>query len=262
MVLYNCSTEFGFHRYFLWIDPVYFLSPFCNSPSFGIRVHSKFIAGRLVPYIPSMILDIIKLEDADIKVLCEMLGQVSTSEKFEVHCFECVFSAVELVAGIRSILHHDLNRKKLLCNDILTSLVAILVGGGVLEKKEVCLAIWDLAADETFTETLNSVELPIIDILMELESDFDTEFNLLLSGLACSLPSQGKFQYEYLHYYLILNSSPGANLCPEACYKYGHYGWCIEQCDKIIESTGINNHDDLKVQSTNLLRAKCLYHIY
>lgn len=186
--------ERGFHWYFMRVDPVYFLSPFCNSPSFGIRIHSKFIAGRLVPHIPAMNLEIVKLEDSDIKILCEMLGQASASDKFEVHHHDCVFSARELVSGIRSILLHNLNRKGMLCGGVLTGLVAILVGGSTLEKKEACLAIWDLVADASFIETLESLELPLIDILMELKLNIDTEFNLLLSGLACSLSLYSKFQ--------------------------------------------------------------------
>lgn len=185
--------EPGFHRYFMKLDPVYFLAPFCSSPVFSIRIHSKFIAGRLVQHIPSMNMDILKLEDADIKALCEMLGQVSTSDRFEVRHLNCVFSATELLSGIRSVLHHDLNRKKMLHEGILTGMVAILVGGGVLEKKEVCLAIWDLVVDSGFAESFDSLELPLVDILPELVSCFDTEFDLLLSGLACSLPTSGKF---------------------------------------------------------------------
>jgi hypothetical protein len=157
-------------------------------------VHSKFIAGRLVPHIPAMSLEIVKLEDTDIKLLCEMIGQASASDNFEVRCFDCVFSATELVSCIRSILHHDLNRKRMLCNGILASLVAILVGGGALEKKEACLAIWDLVPDTDFVEIFVSLELPLVDILTELESNNNMEFNLLLSGLACALPSSGKFK--------------------------------------------------------------------
>ena len=194
MILYNCSKEHGFHRYFVRVDPVYFLSPFCNSPLFGIRIHSKFIAGRLVPHIPAMNVEIVKLEDSDIKILCEMLGQVSASEKFEVHRHDCVFSAKELVSGIRSILVYSFNRKGMLCGGVLTGLVAILVGGGTVEKKEACLAIWDLVADTSFNETLESLELPLIEILTGLKSNIDTEFNSLLSGLACSLSSCSKFQ--------------------------------------------------------------------
>ena len=139
----------------------------------------------------------IELEDSDVKSLCEILGEVSASEKFEVRCFECIFSAAELVSGIRSLFRSSLNRKKLLHNEVLTSLVAILVGGGVTEKKEVCLAIWDLVADENFAVALDAVDLPLGDILTELGSKFDTEFDLLLSGLTCSLPSQGKLHYMH-----------------------------------------------------------------
>ena len=56
--------------------------------------------------------------------LCEILGEVSASEKFEVRCFECIFSAIELVSGIRSLFRSSLKRKKLIQNEILTSLVA------------------------------------------------------------------------------------------------------------------------------------------
>ena len=141
-----------------------------------------------------MNLEIIKLEDSDIKILCEMLGQASASDKFEVRCLDCVFSATELVSGIRSVLHHNFNRKGMLCGGVLTGLVAILVGGGTLEKKEACLAIWDLVADARFIETLKSLELPLVDILMELKLNVGTELNLLLFGLACSLPSNSKLQ--------------------------------------------------------------------
>ena len=124
-----------------------------------------------------------------------MLGQSSASDKFEVHHLDCSFSATELLSGIRSLLYHEFNRNRMLFEGILTSLVALLVGGGVLEKKEVCLTIWDLVADSTFVEALNSLELPLIDILAELEPKFnvDVEFELLTSGLACSLPSCSKF---------------------------------------------------------------------
>ena len=141
-----------------------------------------------------MNLEIIKLEDSDIEILCKMLGQASASDKFEVHCLDCVFSATELVSGIRSILHYDINRKGMLCGGVLTGLVAILVGGGTLEKKEACLAIWDLVADARFVETLESLELPLVDILTELKLNVGTEFDLLVSGLACSLPSNSKLQ--------------------------------------------------------------------
>lgn len=193
MVLYNCSVENGFDRYFMRLDPVYFLQPFCDSPIFGIRIHTKFIAGRLVQHIPSINRDILKLDDEDIKVLCEMIGQTSTSPKFEVHHLDCLFTATELLSGIRSILHYVSNRKGLLSNSILTSLVGILIGGGILEKKAACLVIWDLIADSSFLETLNLLELPLADILRELQSCFDPEFDLLLSGLDSSLPSDGKF---------------------------------------------------------------------
>ena len=200
----------------------------------------------------------IELEDSDIKSLCEILGEVSASEKFEVCCYECIFSAVELVSGIRGLLQNSLNRKRLLCNEILTSLVAILIGGGVTEKKEVCLAIWDLVADENFAEALDTVDLPLTDILTELESKFDAEFDLLLSGLICSLPSEGKL---YVHTQLCcLNCDlfPDVKPCPQASYKYGHYELCIKQCDKIIS----DDDDGTTVQYAHLLRAKCLYHIY
>ena len=192
MILYNCSVEHGFHRYFLKLDPVYFLNPFCNSSHFGVKIHSKFIVGRLVTYIPSMNLDIIYLKDADIQVLCEMLGQASMSDKFEVCHFNCRFSATELLSGIRSVLYHDLNRKRMVKEGIAASLVAILVGGGAMEKKEVCLTMWDLVDDLSFVETLNSMELSLVDILTELESNIDVELKLLLSGLASSLLSSGK----------------------------------------------------------------------
>ena len=210
-----------------------------------------------------MNLEIIKLEDSDIKILCEMLGQASASDKFEVHCLDCVFSATELVSGIRSVLHHNFNRKGMLCGGVLTGLVAILVGGGTLEKKEACLAIWDLVADARFIETLKSLELPLVDILMELKLNVGTELNLLLFGLACSLPSNSKLQaFNLLCLYLIYCQflCAGTTDCPEACYKYGYYDQCIKQCDNILER--ITDQDDSKVQLAFLLRAKSLYHNY
>ena len=51
-------------------------------------------------------------------------------------------------------------------------------------------------------------------------------------------------------------SFPDVKPCPEVSYKYGHYDLCIKQCDKITSD------DDAIVQSTHLLQAKCLYHVY
>lgn len=52
----------------------------------------------------------------------------------------------------------------------------------------------------------------------------------------------------------------GTEVCPEASYTYGHYDQCNKQCDSILENEA--DHDNHKVQSAQLFRAKCLYHAY
>lgn len=191
MILYSCSSQLGFHCYFNRLDSVCFFSPFCKSPQFDVRIHSKFTAGRLVPYIPSMSCEILELEGQDIKTITEILGKASCSDKFEVHFSNCVFSAKELLSGIRSILHAESNREGLLKEGLLTILVGLLVGGSFSVKKEACLVVWDLIHSNYFTDALKSLDLPLFDVLSEIETSDDCDFKLLVTGLISSLQSNG-----------------------------------------------------------------------
>lgn len=191
MILYSCSSQLGFHRYFNRLDAVYFFSPFCKSPQFDIRIHSKFTAGRLIPYIPLMSCEILELEGQDIKTITEILGKASSSHTFEVHFSNCVFSAEELLSGMRSILHAESNKEGLLKEGLLTILVGLLIGGSFSVKKEACLVVWNLIHSNYFTNALKSLDLPLFDVLSEIESSDDCDFKLLVTGLISSLQSNG-----------------------------------------------------------------------
>ena len=118
--------------------------------------------------------EILELDGQDIKTITEILGEASSSDMFEVHFSNCVFSIEELLSGMRSILHAESNKEGLLKEGLLTILVGLLIGGSYSVKKEACLVVWDLIHNNYFTNAL------LFDVLSEIESSDDCDFIYLL----------------------------------------------------------------------------------
>ena len=183
MVLYSCSAQPGFHRYFKYLDPIFFWEPYCKSDEFAVRYHSKVIAGQIFHFLPAMEASIIQLEKKDVDTIIGFLSEASSSDKHEVSKLGCIFSTQELLSGVSCLLYDAINSERMINGDMLTVLMSLLVSGSLIERREALLIMWKLANLPLFMEILNSLDLPVIDILTELESSEGADLKLLISGL-------------------------------------------------------------------------------
>ena len=191
-ILYSCSAQPGFHRYFKYLDPIFFWEPYCKSDQFAVRYHSKVIAGQIFHYLPGMEASIVQLDKRDVDIIIGCLSEASSSDKHEVSKLGCRFSTQELLLGVSCLLCDAMNSERMINGDILTTLMSLLVSGSLVEKREALLIVWKLAKFPLFTEVLNSLDLPFIDILTELESCEGADLQLLISGVLSCVDENSK----------------------------------------------------------------------
>lgn len=183
MILYSCSVQNEFHHYFKHFDPVSFLGPFCKSPQFVVKYHSMIIAGNIGACLPSIGTEILQLEDSDVEIIVDLLSKASASDQHEVKGHQCIFSTTELLSGINCLLNDSMNANKLINSDILVTLISILVAGYPDEQKQAVLLMWSLANRVCLMETVSALDLPLIDVLWNLESTEDPHLKLATYGL-------------------------------------------------------------------------------
>lgn len=193
MILYSCSVQSGFHYYFRHYDLVSFFGPYCKSPQFVIKYHSMVVAGRVSAHLPFVDTAILQLEDSDVEVVVNLLSTASASDKHEVKGHQCVFSTTELLSGVNCLLIDSMNAKKLIKSDILTTLISILVTGYPDEQKQVVLILWSLVDHLPLMEAVGALDLPLTDVLYELESGEETDLKLVTSGLLSCIDAGSKF---------------------------------------------------------------------
>ena len=183
MVIYNCSRHVGFHCYFKFVDPISIWEPYCKSSKFDIKFHSKIIAGWLINFFPYMDNSVLQLEEHDIEIIIDLLSRSSSSHSHEVKDYNCIFSTEELLLGIRSLLQNSYNADGMLQSGILVVLSSILVAGSLTEQQESIHIMWTLSGCKSFVTVLNSMDLPLADVLLELEAKDEKELRLLIAGL-------------------------------------------------------------------------------
>lgn len=196
MVLYSSSIQSGFYRYFRNLDPGSFWNPLCKSTQFVIRYHSMVIAGRIYPHIPSMGTEILQLTDSDVEIVINLLAKASSSDKHEVCGHQCIFSTTELLLGINCLLCDATNATKMVKCDILTTLFSVLVAGLPDEQEQSILVLWNLSHHLSLMENVQRLDLPLIDILQELNCTSENSgVKLAASGLLSSIdPTNSKWQ--------------------------------------------------------------------
>lgn len=150
------------------------------------------IAGRISTRLPSFDTAILQLEDSDVEIIANFLSEASASDQHEVKGYQCIFSTAELLSGINSLLSDSVNAKKLIKSNFLSTLISILVAGYPDEQKQVILILWNLANHVSLLEAVAALDLPLMDILHELEFSEETHLNLASSGLLSCIDSSSK----------------------------------------------------------------------
>lgn len=183
---------------------MYFWEPYCKSDNFAIRYHSKVITGQIYGYSPFMETSVLQLEKHDVDLIIDFLSEISTSDKHEISKFGCTFSTKEFLSGVKCLLYNSINADNLIKSNVLTILIGLIVAGYPVEKREALLVMWKLANLPSFMGILNSLDLPLMDTLSELEVTEDTDLKLLISGLlSCVDNSKSLFGIQHLVYLFI-----------------------------------------------------------
>lgn len=177
-IIGNCALEKQFISYLPLVDWARFLSPWTSSSIGSTRIHAKLFCGHVCLSLCSDDLALLKLEDRDVKSLVHGLASASTSDNLQGSAFGYSFSVHELLTIIQNLIINPDNFQAFAqANNLVPSLVSLIVIGSLSVKKVVFYLFWCLLDSPGFRNVVKSTELPLADVFSE--QDGDTSISLL-----------------------------------------------------------------------------------
>ena len=160
-----------------------FWTAFCKSSHFPVKFHSKITVGNLFPHLPYLNTSLLLLDNEELEIVIDFLTKVSVSLNHEVNGHGCIFSTKELLSCLHVLLHNPTNVENFVREDVLIALFGLLVSGNLNEQQEALLIIWRLTTHKSFGERSKSLDLPLMEVLLEIESGANNDMKKILSGI-------------------------------------------------------------------------------
>lgn len=178
--IYNCAYNVGITSYPLQIPYFTFiLEPYCKCSDLTISLSAKMILAMVRNVLLDEDFEIFKLKMEELDAVVAALKEVSTSSDESVSLFDSEFSPEEMLFSLKHLLWCKANREMLVQADVVPSFAALLHCSNDAIKILTCCILLNLLMETSFTASLLSSDLPLLDTFHELALSPNSEVKSL-----------------------------------------------------------------------------------
>ena len=168
-MIFNCSQEELFSLYYERASWTNFFLPWLSCKHLSIKWHSKFILGNLLPILEEEELSLLDLEEEEMEFLVSGFEVATTSSIYKVQISSMVFSALELLCILTSLIASPRNYSIVATPTLIQPLIRMVSCDLLPEQVAACTLIWKLLERLPLQRPVGGELLPLIAALQPLE---------------------------------------------------------------------------------------------